>query len=310
MTSPAPACGPFTDGYIVGDGGDRAILPESQSFTHYQDESCLSERPRREAAREEIADYVLLSLGAPMVRVELDRQQLTLCVDEAMKRFEEHASKADYDVYYFNTVPGVPRYKLPCDIGIIKRVDFRSAICGGPGMISLGVDGLAIPFVGSFYYPAAAFGGGPYGFGRIGYGTGAYAGGNYLHANVGEWFLALQYQELFARVAGNEPSWEMAANNTIFLYPTPRGTVGVAVQYLQRKRDWPDVYSWMKDWALAHAKEILGRVRSKYDRYVSPGGGVTLDGQALLSESREDKAKLEEQALYKWGHDHMLPIVG
>lgn len=84
----------------------------------------------------------------------------------------------------------------------------------------------------------------------------------------------------------------------------------VVVNYLQRMYDWPEVNSWMKDYALAHAKEILGRIRSKYDRYVSPGGGVSLDGQALLAESQQEKERLRESLRSNYGIDHLLPTVG
>jgi hypothetical protein len=301
---PEPACGPFTDGYVAGEH-EMPILPEGQNFTRYRDEKCLSSRPNREAIREEIADFVLLSLGAPRVKVELDRQQLTLCVDEALKRFENNASKSDFDNYYFQTVGGEGRYRLPCDVGIIRRVDFRPGRqCAGGGL-GIGVpDGLSIPFAGSFYHPGGSYGSG---VGRYG----SHSIGGYFHGNIGEWVLVQSYQELFTRISSGEPSWEIAAGNTIIIYPTPRnGNTTVVVNYLQRMRNWPEVNSWMKDYALAHAKEILGRIRSKYDRYVSPGGGVSLDGQALLAEAQQEKEKLSESLKYNYGIDHMLPTVG
>lgn len=308
---PEPACGPFTDGYVVGEH-EMPILPEGQNFTRYRDEQCLSDRPNREAIREELADYILLSLGAPRVRVELDRQQLTLCVDEALRRFEEHAPKSAFDNYYFQTVGGQGRYKLPCDVGIIRRVDFRPAgqcNAGYGGSFGLGgAAGLAIPFTGSFYYPGGSYGG-VYGGGTRGYGSAGMGG--YFHANIGEWVLVQSYQEMFTRISSGEPSWEIASGNTLIIYPTPRnGNMTVVVNYLQRMRDWPEVNSWMKDYALAHAKEILGRIRSKYDRYVSPGGGVSLDGQALLAEAQQAKESLNESLRSNYGIDHMLPTVG
>jgi hypothetical protein len=308
---PEPACGPFTDGYVVGDH-EMPILPEGQNFTRYRDEECLSARPNRDVVREEIADYILLSLGAPVVRIELDRQQLTLCVDEALKRFEEHAPKSSFDNYYFDTVAGQGRYKLPCDVGIIRRVDFRPAgQCNGGygGAMGLGgASGLSIPFAGSFYYPSGSFGG-VYGGATRGYGSAGMH--SHFHANIGEWVLVQSYQELFTRISSGEPSWEIASGNTLIIYPTPRrGSMTVVVNYLQRMRDWPEANSWMKDYALAHAKEILGRIRSKFDRYVSPGGGVTLDGQALLAEAQQEKERLGESLRTNYSIDHMLPTVG
>lgn len=49
-------------------------------------------------------------------------------------------------------------------------------------------------------------------------------------------------------------------------------------------------FSWVKEYALALAKEIVGRVRSKYTVEGSP---YALDGQTLLQEAQAEKTKLE-----------------
>jgi hypothetical protein len=50
-------------------------------------------------------------------------------------------------------------------------------------------------------------------------------------------------------------------------------------------------------YALAKVKERLGRVRGKYTEWPGAGGGKTLDGEALLSESREDVVALNEEIM-------------
>ena len=54
---------------------------------------------------------------------------------------------------------------------------------------------------------------------------------------------------------------------------------------------------FLKQWALADAKQILGRKRSKYSSYSTAGGEKQLDGDSLLAEAREDKRDLEEKIL-------------
>lgn len=49
-------------------------------------------------------------------------------------------------------------------------------------------------------------------------------------------------------------------------------------------------FVWVKEYALALAKEIVGRIRSKYTVEGSP---YALDGQTLLSEAQAEKIKLE-----------------
>ena len=52
---------------------------------------------------------------------------------------------------------------------------------------------------------------------------------------------------------------------------------------------------WMFDYALAECKIILGRIRSKFAGFTSIGNtGIELDGGDLISEGKEEKAALEE----------------
>ena len=52
--------------------------------------------------------------------------------------------------------------------------------------------------------------------------------------------------------------------------------------------------SWFRQYSLAVAKEILGRIRGKWSGTVpSPGGTLTLDSSQLLQEAQAEKEKLE-----------------
>ncbi len=52
---------------------------------------------------------------------------------------------------------------------------------------------------------------------------------------------------------------------------------------------------WIRRYTLALAKELLGIVRSKYANMPIPGGEVTMDGEALKAEGREEKATLIDE---------------
>lgn len=72
----------------------------------------------------------------------------------------------------------------------------------------------------------------------------------------------------------------------------------VLIEMIVRPTDITDIdddcmyYSWVKDYCLALAKGIVGRVRSKYTVQGSP---YTLDGTQLLAEYSQEKATLESQ---------------
>jgi len=52
---------------------------------------------------------------------------------------------------------------------------------------------------------------------------------------------------------------------------------------------------WIRQYTLALSKELLGIIRSKYASMPIPNGEVSLDGEALKSEGREEQATLVEQ---------------
>lgn len=54
-------------------------------------------------------------------------------------------------------------------------------------------------------------------------------------------------------------------------------------------------HQWIRQMTLAMCKEVLGRIRGKYQTIPIPGRDLQLDGDKLLAESREDRAKLVDQ---------------
>ena len=52
---------------------------------------------------------------------------------------------------------------------------------------------------------------------------------------------------------------------------------------------------WIRRFALALSKETLGQVRSKLGSIPIPGNDVTLNGSALISESKEEQSSLREE---------------
>lgn len=54
-------------------------------------------------------------------------------------------------------------------------------------------------------------------------------------------------------------------------------------------------HQWIRQMTLALCKEVLGRIRSKFQTIPIPGRELQLDGDKLLTESREDVKALKEQ---------------
>ena len=52
---------------------------------------------------------------------------------------------------------------------------------------------------------------------------------------------------------------------------------------------------WIRKYCLALSKELLGIIRSKYSTMPLPNGEVTMDGEGLKAEGREEKSALLEE---------------
>jgi len=52
---------------------------------------------------------------------------------------------------------------------------------------------------------------------------------------------------------------------------------------------------WIRRFSLSLAKETLGQVRSKFGTIPIPGNNVTLNGDKLISEAREEQKTLREE---------------
>ncbi len=52
---------------------------------------------------------------------------------------------------------------------------------------------------------------------------------------------------------------------------------------------------WIRRFALALCKEMLGQIRSKFGSVPIPGDNITLNGTALISEGKEEQDKLREE---------------
>jgi len=256
--------------------------------------SKLGPRKEREKVREQIKDFVLLMLGAPVIDVELDVQNLDLAVDQALKIFEEYAPREYFDYYVFATTPGKSVYEMPPDVGLIRNVFYKKH--GNFAFQASDLDG-AIPV--EYFYPGGAYA--------------SIQGGlidpiQPIWGRMGEWALYKQYEMMYSRLSSNIGGWEWVGGfQHVKLYPAPVGNQKVIVHYLQKHKDWNEVTESMQDGALAYAKQMLGRIRGKFSQIAGPGGGgMATDGERLLTEGLEELKEWRENLITRYGD--ILPI--
>lgn len=250
-------------------------------------------RKNREKVREDIKDYVLLMLGAPVVKVELDSQGLDLCVDQALKIYEEYAGSEFFDYYTFITTPGKSVYKMPDDVGVIKNVHYKKQASFGFQASDLGG---AIPV--EYSYPGSAAGG---------MSGSAMNPVSPVWGRAGEWVLYKQYEQMFSRLSSQIGGWEWVSDTQhIKLYPIPCYSCRVIVNYLQKCKDWREVNQAMQEGALAHAMIMLGHIRGKYLTIPGIQGGTQIDGEYMKTKGWELKKEWQEELLTRYGS--LLPI--
>jgi hypothetical protein len=91
----------------------------------------------------------------------------------------------------------------------------------------------------------------------------------------------------------------------------PRGQETVLLWMYNQRPDFnlfEDPYAgiWLKDYALANAKIMLGEAREKFATIASPQGGTQLNGTALKQEGLAQIEKLEEAL--KTNEDNQQPM--
>ena len=252
----------------------------------------LSPRKHREQVREQLKDYVLHKLGAPVVKIELDEQNLDRCIDYALRVFEEYAPREFFSLYTFRSQQGKSVYELPPDVGYVRQVYYKQMATFAFQATDL--DG-AIPV--EYFYPGGSYA--------------SIQGGlidpiQPIWGRMGEWVLYKQYEQMYSNISSNIGGWEFIGDmGKIKLYPTPVAPQIVIVQYCQKMKDWKEVTLCMMDIALAEAKEVLGRIRSKYAQMPGAAAGQ-LDGDKLLAEAKEEKEKWREDIISRYGD--ILPV--
>lgn len=272
----ALTCGAGCDG---GSGGGFIPCPPG-----------IGPRKNRGKVREQIKDEVLAMLGAPVIDIELDEQQLDIAVDMALRVIEDYAPREYFNYYVFDTTPGKSVYTMPPDVGLIRNVFYKTT--ARFTTYSNDLDG-AIPV--EYYYPGGAYATSMQG--------GAINPAAPIWGNMGEWALYKMYERQFTQNSSGIGGWEWIDDHrTIKLYPMPYGAHRVIVHYIQKCKDWREVTQQMTEGALAIAQIMLGRIRSKFSGTFGPANsGLQLDGMQLVQEGTQAKKDWEDRLLSRWG---------
>ena len=227
--------------------------------------------------RQEIVTYIKTLLGDGMVDVELDPQHYNVAIDRALAKYRQRSSNAVEESFGFLTLE-VDRneYILPKEVMSVREI-YRRSIGSRTG----GGDG------GTLFEPF-----------NLAY-SNTYLLSSSNMGGIATYMMFASYQKEVGKLFGSFITFDFnPTTKKLRISQRPRGQESVALWMYNRRPDFQlfeDPYGgiWIKDYALAQCKVILGEAREKFATIASPQGGTTLNGAALKAEGVAMIEKLE-----------------
>lgn len=240
---------------------------------------------------------IQLKLGGGIVDLELDPEHYDYAINAALGRYRQRSQNAMEESFVFldlqkdNAV-----YTLPNEVQEVRAVYRRNAAT----VAGATIDPFSMAFTNNIYLIQNP--------GQLG-GTGA--------GMLATYDFATQYQELVGRMFGRDMlfTWDTATKK-LTLHRRIIGNEQVALHaYNTRPEDilFSDPYArpWLRDYAVAQCKMIMGEARSKFGSIAGPQGGITMNGDALKSEASAELERLEtELQTFTDGSEGMPFIIG
>lgn len=247
-----------------------------------------------------LAEKIKRRLGYPMVKVELDPTQIADAIDYARKKFIKWASgNATHETYFTIMLSGGQAiYELP--VGVTEVLAYSSTGA------SSGINTLFT--IDNFLYNQGMY------EALLHYDSSGYSMVSY--------HIARDFLETVRRYTPDKYSYKYHQyTNQLEIQPPPR--TGNALRIDGFTYDSPGFvllrtmmlesatlpnyseentfenfygYDWVFDYATAECKMMLGLIRRKFSNFASLGNvGISLDGDSLVSEAKEEMDSLEEK---------------
>ena len=231
--------------------------------------------------KQEVYNYCKAMLGDGMIDVELDPIHYETALNRALAVFRQRSDNAVEESYAFLVLKtDTNEYILPKEIQQVRQIFRRSVgsrTGGGTG--------------GTVFEPF-----------NLAY-TNTYLLSSTNMGGLLTYELFSQYQELVGKMFGAfiNFTWHPQSRKLI-IHQRPRTDESVMLQIYNTKPDSSiitDTYSgqWIKDYALANCKMMLGQAREKFAQIAGPGGGSSLNGAALKTEAQQEIDKLTEDLM-------------
>ncbi len=227
---------------------------------------------------ESIKRYIKRQLGEPIVDVELEDENLFDAIEEAMLWWNGIVGLLKYAQMDIN--PNGGEFDVPDDVQEVANVYFGTVRDRILDVFDwAGVELAPIGYGSYFSTPSGAY------------------------SYIEQWQI---YLEEGRKIVSVDPDWEyVRSTRKLRLFPGGQGGTGslgteILIRYETNTLDTAQLHHYEFDmvrrYALAHAMENLGHIRSKWVAVPSAQGETSMNGDILLSNAETIKGDLEERA--------------
>jgi len=248
-----------------------------------------------ENERQKVVDYCRLMLGEGMIDVELDPAHYNVAIDRALNYFRTRSSNAVEESFAFLTIE-VDRndYTLPSEVMNVRQI-FRRSIGSrsGGGQGGTLFEPFNLAYSNTYLLTATNMGG------------------------LATYYAFASYQKQVGKMFGSEINFTFnKTTKKLTLMQRPRSEEEVLLWVYNYRPDFnlmQDHFAnqWLKDYALAVCKIVLGEAREKFQTIASPQGGTQLNGAALKGEGKAELERLEQDLItYKDGGTPLTFVIG
>jgi hypothetical protein len=228
----------------------------------------------RNKVRNDIIKDIRLLLGDGMIDIELDPEHYDVALDVAISKIRQRSDNSvEEDFYAIELKEDVAEYSLPEEIIEVKQIwnrSFGHGISGGVDM-----DPFELAYANSYFFMNNHIGG------------------------IATYEMFSQYRESLNKIAATEIQyiWNPVTKKLKILRKMRADETVLLHVYLERNEDQlfvdPYLKSWLRDYALAYCKRMLGEARGKFSALPGAQGGVTLNGAEMKAEADALIEKLE-----------------
>jgi hypothetical protein len=247
-----------------------------------------------ETLKQQLFDYVRLTLGDQIVDLELDAEHYETAYQRTIGTYRQRAQNAYEESYIFmELVTNVNIYTLPQEVITVRQI-FRRTFGDSTGPFASNFDPFSQASMNVYLMNFNVAGG------------------------LATYDFYSQYVELAGRMFGAYMNYTWnPVTKKLQLIRDPKGTgENVLLWTYNLKPEFNllqdfQISQWLRDYMVAASKMIIGEAREKFGQYAGPQGGSTLNGTQLKTEAQTQMdLKIEELKNYVDGSQPITFVIG